>query len=207
MADLLSRRDEALALRLAAGQPESTSEFNDFLERVRARVVEAALAEEPVRRRLEGVRHRVVAVDYREDKPADGDDRPIRLAEVFIYDYDSDVLVVAAMHLAEGELAELDERPGNPPISAEELDEARRILQDEPRMARALRADGVQVVAFPTPGYAFEGHRDRHRGCTIFAGTADGDPVMATVDLSARSIVPDQDLPAELLRFSRARAE
>jgi hypothetical protein len=207
MADLLSRRDETLALRLAAGQPESAGEFNDFLDRVRARVVEAALAEEPVRRRLEGVRHRVVAVDYREDKPADSDERPVRLADVFIYDYDGDVLVVAVMHLGEGELVELDERRGDPPISAEELDEARRILQDEPRIARALQADGVQVVGFPTPGYAFTGHRDNHRGCTVFAGTADGDPVMATVDLSARSIVPDEDLPADLLRFSRARAE
>ena len=207
MANLLSRRDEALALRLAAGQPESAGEFNDFLERVRADVVQAALAEEPVRRRLEGVRHRVVAVDYREDKPAGDADGPVRLAEVFIYDYDSDVLVVAVLHLGEGELAELDERAGSPPISAEELDEARRILRDQPEIARELRDDGVPMVAFPTPGYAFTGHRDRHRGCTVFAGTAAGGEVMATVDLSAGSIVPDEDLPAELLRFSRARVE
>ena len=54
MAKLLSRRDEALALRLAAGRPGTTGEFNDFLDRVRAEVVEAAPAAEPVRRRLHG---------------------------------------------------------------------------------------------------------------------------------------------------------
>jgi hypothetical protein len=210
MAELLSRREESLALRLAGTQQESAREFTQLLERIRERVVAAALAEEPVRRRLDGVRHRIVAVDYREDKPArDGGpvDRPDRLAEVVAYDYDRDILVIAAMHLGEGTLAELYERPGYPPITAEELDEARRILAEVPELAHAFGADGAQVVAFPTPSYAFDGQRDRHRGCTVFVGVPDGGTLMATVDLSAGAIVPDEELPPELLRLRRGRRD
>jgi hypothetical protein len=203
MAELLTRTEEAQVLRLAAGQPETTAELTRMLAHLRERVVAGTLADETVRRRLDGTRYRVLAVDYREDKP-NGDQVPSRLAEVVLYDYDRDVLVVAAMHLRDGRLVELYERAGAPPVSDEELDEARRLLAEVPEMARALSVEGAPVVAFPTPNYAFEGERARHRGCTVYVGVEGGDDVVATVDLSALAVIPNEELP-EILRSGHRR--
>src|SRR5262245_34457071 len=117
MARWLNEREEALEQRLLAAQPESSGELTEFLERLEARVTEAVMTDERVRERLRGVRHETLAVDYRADKPEEG--RPAsRAAEVGIYDYDRDVLVVAAFDLYEGAVFEIFERPGAPPISA-----------------------------------------------------------------------------------------
>jgi hypothetical protein len=203
MAELLTRTEEARVLRLAMGQPETSGELTRILAHLRDRVVAAALAEESVRRRLDGVRSRVLTVDYREDKP-DGDESPQRLAEVVVYDYDRDVLVVAAMHLRSGSLVDLFERTGAPPVTAEELEEAHRLLAEVPQMARALAVEDAPVVAFPAPSYAFSGERARHRGCTVYVGVEDGDDVVATVDLSAGVVVPNEELP-EVLRSGHRR--
>jgi hypothetical protein len=203
MTEFISRDEEALALRLAASQPESTAEFNDLIGRIRDRVVSAALSNERVQRRLADNRHRVVAVDYREDKSERGE--PPRLAEVGIYDYSQDVLVVVAMDLHEGGLVDLFDRPGSaPPITAEELTEATALLQQDSHLARVLDSEGVRIVAFPTPNYAFEGQRQRHRGATVYAQPVDGDEIWGTVDLSALAVVPDDELP-EILQWGPRR--
>ena len=106
MPPLLTRKEEAQALRLARSQPESAEEFNALLARLRSRVVEAVLADDRIRGRLAAVRHRVVAVDYREDKP-EATEEPVRLAEVAMYDYDRDVLVFTVADLRRGELVDL----------------------------------------------------------------------------------------------------
>jgi hypothetical protein len=203
MAELLSRVEEARVLRLAAGQPETSGELTRVLAHLRERVVSVVLSEERVRRRLDGVRYRVLAVDYREDKPS-GDEAPPRLAEVIVYDYDRDVLVVAALHLRDGSLVELSERAGAPPVTDEELAEARELLAEVRPMARALSVADAPVAAFPVPTYAFDGARAGHRGCTVYVGVEDGDDVVATVDLTARAVVPNDELP-EVLRYGRRR--
>jgi hypothetical protein len=69
MARWLSEEEEAHERHLLASQPESSGELAEFLERLEARLTEAAMNDQQVRQRLSGVRHKVLAVDYREDKP------------------------------------------------------------------------------------------------------------------------------------------
>ena len=205
MARWLSEEDEAQERRLLAGQPATSGELTAFLERLKARVSEAALNDERVRGRLGGVRYEVLAVDYREEKPAEG--RPFsRTAQVGIYDYDRDVLVVAAFDLYSGAVSEVYDREGAaPPIAAVEVDQARALVNDVPGMREALRREGSDAVAFPTPSYAFDANprRARHRGCTFYATGGDGEVRATTVDLSAMEVVPDDELP-DVLRPDRA---
>jgi hypothetical protein len=205
MARWLSEEDEAQERRLLGGQPASSGELNEFLERLKARVSEAVMSDERVRGRLGGERHEVLAVDYREEKPAEG--RPFsRTAQVGIYDYDRDVLVVAAFDLYSGAVSEVYDREGAaPPIAAVEVDQARALVNDVPGMRKALRREGSDAVAFPTPSYAFDANprRARHRGCTFYATGGDGEVRATTVDLSAMEVVPDDELP-DVLRPDRA---
>jgi hypothetical protein len=203
MPTLLSPRDEERILHLARSQPETAGELTALLEQLRERVVEVALGDEQVRGRLAGVRYRVLTTDYREDKAPDGEEVP-RLAEVGIYDYQGDVLVVAAVDLRRGEVTEVFERQGTaPPISPEELEEAREIAARTPGIAAALGHARSQVVAFVTPSYAFEARpgAEGHRGCAIYAKGPEGE-VSAVVDLTAQKVVPDDELP-EILRSDR----
>ena len=200
MAALVTRREEARALRLAGSQPESAGELTELLVELASRMVAFATEAPRVRRRLAKSRNRVVAVDYREDKPKRGR-RPIRLAEVGFYDYDRDVLVVAVVEPFAGKLVELFEREGSkPPISDEELDEARELLAEIPELRKALKRKRARVAAFPTPSYAFlaDSGRERHRGAAVYVDTADGAELHAVVDLSARQLVPDEQLDATL---------
>jgi len=205
MARWLSEEDEAQERRLLGGQPASSGELNEFLERLKARVSEAVMSDERVRGRLGGERQEVLAVDYREEKPAEG--RPFsRTAQVGIYDYDRDVLVVAAFDLYSGAVSEVYDREGAaPPIAAVEVDQARALVNDVPGMREALRREGSDAVAFPTPSYAFDANprRARHRGCTFYATGGDGEVRATTVDLSAMDVVPDDELP-DVLRPDRA---
>jgi hypothetical protein len=202
MPTLLSRQEEVQALRLAGSQPKSGAQLRKLVEQIKSRVITAVLAEARVQQRIAGVRSRVLAVDYREDKPA-REGKPVRMAEVAIYDYDRDVLVVAAVDLRTGSLVDLYEREGiAPPISDEERDDARRLVAAEiPALRAALQRKNAPVVAFPTPSYAFESYPDRrrHRGCTLYVGLGRGPARAVTVDLSAGRIVPDHELP-EILR-------
>jgi len=207
MPTLLSRREEAQALQLAGSQPKSGARLRKLLELVKSRVVDAVLHEDRVRERLATVRHRVLAVDYREDKP-DRNRKPSRMAEVAIYDYDRDVLVVAAVDLRAGSVVELYERQrAAPPITSDELDDVRRIVSAErPELRTALQRKSALVVAFPTPSYAFEAYPDRrrHRGCTMYVADSRNRQRAVTVDLSAGRVVPDTELP-EILRSGGAR--
>ena len=207
MAQWLSDREEAHERRLLASQPESSGELTEFLERLEARVTEAVMKDEQVGERLSGVRHEVLAVDYREDKPEEGGS-PSRAAEVGIYDYDRDVLVVAAFDLYSGAVFELYEREGAaPPIAPAEFESARELLGDVPAIGEALRSENADAVAFPTPSYGFDANprRARHRGCTLYVTARSGEIVGATVDLSAMEVVPDDELP-DILRPDRTSA-
>lgn len=196
MAELLSRADQAHVLRLAGSQPESGAELTEFLGRLRDRVVAAALDDGRLRERLQGCRYRVLAADYREDKLVGG--RVRRKAEVGVYDYDRDVLVIAVVDLRTGEVEEVLDRDGaQPPISEEELDEARSLAE--------CFSPGCEAVAFPAPSYAFDALPDArsHRGCVLYGTSVDGDESSVVVDLTARRLVADEDLP-HILRDARS---
>jgi hypothetical protein len=204
MPALVSRRDEARALRLARSQPESLPELMELTAQLKSRATEIALGDRRVRARLEGVRFRVLAVDYREEKDAAG--QLLRFGDVAVYDYDRDVLILASVDARSGEVAEVREGTGAPPITDEERDEAIRLAADAASPDQAVVRRRAQVVAFPTPTYAFDAEPDRmgHRGCTLYVRAGRGGVAAVTVDLSAREVVPEERLP-EVLRSRPAR--
>jgi hypothetical protein len=205
MPALLSRREEAHAIRLAKSQPESLVELARFAETLRVRAVEVAINDLKVRARLEGVRYRVLAVDYREQKGEDSG--LIRLGDVCIYDYDHDVLVVASVDPRAGDVVNLIEREGAaPPISEDERKEALRLAAEARPGGKALPRNAAGSVAFPSPSYAFDAQPARrgHRGCTLFFRSARDGVGAITVDLSAREVVPEELMP-EVLRSRPAR--
>jgi hypothetical protein len=197
VAALVTSEEEESLTRLLESQPESTGELNELLERIKDRVAEATLQEESVRERLARNRRRVLAVDWRDDKP-NGEEPDRRLAEVAIYDYDRDVLMIAVVDLHEGSVRELfDRERASPPITAEELAEAREVAGP----ASSWPEDDANIVAFPAPRYAFEprSERQRHRICTLYRAAGEEDVYSITVDLSAREVVPEHELP-DILR-------
>jgi len=203
---LVSRREEARALKLARGQPGSTAELSALLEDFARRVTEFAMADARVQERIGDVRHRVLTVDYREDKPGEGD-RPIRLAEVGFYDYNRDVLVVAVVDPFADAVVELEERKVSPPITPEELAEARELLTKRAsKLQAALKRRRSSIAAFPTPSYAFlEGSgREGHRGCVVYVEDQ-GRVLHGVVDLSAREAVSDRELDETLRGGRRGR--
>jgi hypothetical protein len=204
MPALLSRREAAHALRLARSQPESLAELSELTSRLKTRATEIALADGRVRERLDGIRHRVLAVDYREEKGADGE--LIRLGDVAIYDYDRDALVIVSVDGQTGEVADVREATGSPPITDEERAEAIRLAAGASGAARTVVRKRAEAVAFPTPTYAFDAEPERkgHRGCTLYVRAGRGGVAALTVDLSAREVVPEERLP-EVLRSRPAR--
>ena len=155
MAQWLSDREEEDERRLLASQPESSGELTEFLERLEARVIEAVMQDEQVRERLSGIRHEVLAVDYREDKPEEGESasrrsrgRDLRLRPRRA--------VVAAFDLYSGEVFERYEREGAaPPIARAEFEHAAELVGELPSIGEALRREDADTVAFPPPSYAF----------------------------------------------------
>lgn len=205
MPPIVTRREEARALKLARSQPESAAELATFLDEIGSRIVEFAKAEPRVRERLGKVRNRVLTVDYREDKPDEGD-RPIRLAEVGFYDYDNDVLVVAVVDPLAPSVVGIEERKVSPPITDEELAEARKLLAKVEKLDAAMGRRRKGIAAFPTPSYAFveRSGREGHRGCVVYVESEDR-VLHGVVDLSARQLVPDKQLDESLRGGRRGR--
>jgi hypothetical protein len=207
MASLVTRREEARALKLARSQPKSSPELDAFLAEIGGRISQFAKTDPRVRERLANVRSRVLTVDYREDKPDEGD-RPVRLGEVGFYDYDNDVLVVAVVDPFAAELVELAERTVSPPITLEELAEVLELLTKRTsKLQAALARRRARVAAFPTPTYAFvEGSgREGHRGCVVYV-ESEGRVLHGVVDLSAQQVVSDRELDETLRGGRRGRA-
>ena len=73
-------------------------------------------------RRLAAVRHRVLAVDYREEKAPNGD--LVHLGDVAVYDYDRDALLIVTVDGQTGEVVRVREAVGAPPITDDERAEA-----------------------------------------------------------------------------------
>jgi hypothetical protein len=206
MASLLSRREELRALRLARSQPESAGEFQELIEEITERTVQMVLGDERVRARLEGVRHAVVAADYREDKPTGEHEETFRRAEVGIYDYDHDVMVVVVVDLREGTVIEyLDRRGVQPPITAEEIEAARSLASRDQHWATLLSRSDMNIVAFPTPSYLEAHARAGHRCATLYLASerTHHEVVEITVDLSAQQVVPQEELLEGSPRLSR----
>lgn len=206
MSGLLSKQEAAEGRNLSRSQPESAGQYAAFLERLRERTVAATVRHEQVRTRLQGRRHAVVALDYREDALGGNKDELVPLAEVGIYDYQKDVLCVALINLSEGTLVDLLERQGvQPPISTDETAAARGLALRSEHLTQSLNRVDLDVVAFPTPRYRLDAARARHRCATLYFFPQQNrhDVTEVVVDLSAQELVPEEELNRESLRMAR----
>lgn len=148
---LVSNIEEARGLVLAGKQPSSSKALQSLIEKVRPRVVAAVLADPDVKRRLDGRRFRVVGGNLIDEKPIDGARTALRLAEIGIYDYDQNVLQIALVDLRRGTVVSVMESPGaQPPLTEEELAEAKEIALASPRLRSLRKLRGLQIAAVPS---------------------------------------------------------
>jgi len=190
-------------MRLARSQPASAGELLELIEDIKERHIEAVLAEERVRARMKGVKHRMMGVDFRIDKPAP-DGRCRWLADVGLYDYEKDVLVVVVVDLHKGAVAGIEERPGvQPPVTDEELKAASKMVAGSHPGHERLNQPGTTVVAFPTPRYTETHARAKHRCVTLYFSAGPGESEsQITVDLKAEEVVPQKELLSGSPRFA-----
>jgi hypothetical protein len=191
---LLTESEESRLTELEQGQPESAEALQALIEEIKTRTVRAALDDPQVAERLEGKRSRVVGTDFREEKPRDGGRIERRLAEVGIYDYDDNVLIVPIIDLYEGVVAAIEERRGyQPSITAEEIEEAKDIALANRERQSLREYPDLEVVAFPARAAFTESHPSfGHRCVTLYFWTGGEQPErvsQAVVDLSTQEEV------------------
>lgn len=192
---LLTESEESRLTVLAQGQPKSAKALQALIEKIKTRTVRAALGDPQVAKRLEGKRSRVVGTDFREEKPRDGEKIAPRLAEVGIYDYDDNVLIVSIIDLRKGVVAAIEERREyHPSLAAEEIEEAKNIALAHPEFQSLREYSELEVVAFPARAAVTESHPGfGHRCVTLYFWTGGQQPQrvsQAVVDLSTQTVVP-----------------
>src|SRR5689334_3771729 len=116
----LSKREELRGIALAARLPGSAEKLQDLIEKVKTRTIQGVVKDPKVEERLRGRRFSVVGAEIREEKPRGAETKAPRLAEVGIYDYDRNVLVVPVVDLLEGTVVDIEERAGVQPALTEE---------------------------------------------------------------------------------------
>lgn len=206
---LLSEREELRGLRLAQKHPESAPALQELIEKVKARAVEVVLKDLRVAERLKGVRFQVVGGDLREEKPRPGETSR-RLGEVGIYDYTHNLLVVAILDLRAGTVIGIEERSGlQPSLTAEEIEEAKRIILSNPQFRSLKRNAEVEIVAFPARAAFTESHPSYGHRCFTLnfwrGGKQPRKAAVAVVDLSTKQLLAEDVEPSfapEVLRQS-----
>ena len=181
----------------------------------RDRAVAAARADRRVEQRLQGRRSRLVGVDFVYEKVSDEgappeEARAPERAEVGIYDYERDALVVAVVDPATDSVLRVGERRGvQPPMTEEELDEARRLLFGSrqfhlaiPQLPANTSEADVELVAFPArAAFSVEHPWYGHRCFTLYLWTRGPNARMvgeAVVDLSAQAVLPQEATDFEI---------
>jgi hypothetical protein len=193
---LLSPAEERRGIALARRQPQSARELAALFDRVRARVVGLAQADQRVRERIAAGRVRLVGADYDEGKP-DGDGRPVRLARVHFYDHDRGTAVAVSVDLARGEVVDVEDRRGvHLRPSEEEVAEALDLVLRSEHGRRA-EAREVSAVAFPGRSVEEDDPAWGHRRIELHVWSTDPLPerlASAVVDLTDGRVLPyDED--------------
>jgi hypothetical protein len=194
-ARLLTESEESSLTELKQGQPESAEALQELIEEIKTRTVRAVLDDPRVAERLEGKRSRVVGTDFREEKPRDDEGIEARFAEVSIYDYDDNVLIVPIIDLRNGVVGAIEERRGyHPSLAAEEIEEAKNIALAHREFQSLTEYSELEVVAFPARAAVTESHPGfGHRCATLYFWTGGEQPErvsQAVVDLSTQEVIP-----------------
>ena len=192
---LMTESEESRLTALAQGQPRSAKSLKALIEKIQARTVRAALNDPQVAERLKGKRSRVMGVDFREEKPSDAKKIETRLAEVGIYDYDDDLLIIPIIDLHQGVVAAIEERRGyHPSLAVEEIEEAKDIALADPEFQSLKQYSELEVVAHPARAAITESNPGfGHRCVTLYFWAGGKQPKrlsQAVVDLSAQKLVP-----------------
>jgi hypothetical protein len=162
----LTKQEELRGIRLARqSEPEAAPQLREMIESVKARTVPEVLKDAGLARRLKGRRTRVVGSGVKLERPAKGEPITPRLGELAVYDYDRNVLLVATVDLREGGILKIDERRGiQPPLTPEEIEEAKKLVLSDRRFQALKKHSSLEVVASPSclafdEGSPFHGHR------------------------------------------------
>lgn len=202
MNPLLTPSERSRLLQLVQDQPGATAAFMDLLDTIKGRIVQAALGDPRVRTRLGEARHGVVDVDFREEADkARGALTIVRLAEVLIYDYDRNQLLVAVVDVRTGAVEDIEERPGiQPRAIPPEVDQARALVLSHDRFADLRSVPGLEVAAFPARVAFNTTHpRGGHRCFRLYfwtSGEASRRVGEAAVDLSTQELIDVQEADA-----------
>jgi len=194
-AKILTESEASRLTVLAQGQPKSAKALQVLIEKIKTRTIRAALADSQVAKRLQGKRSRVVGTDFRVEKPEDGQKIALPLAEVGIYDYDDNVLIVPIIDLRKGVLVAIEERRGyHPSLTTEEIEEAKNIALTHPEFQSLKKYSELEVVAFPARAAVIESHPGfGHRCVTLYFWTGGTEPKRVSqtvVDLSTQTVIP-----------------
>jgi hypothetical protein len=198
---LLSAKEESKVRRLAQ-EPRKAASLIKLLDKIGRLAIETALRNKQVSDRLSGTRHEVVGIDLPVFAPAtavkrgtDDEKQTSPMAEIGVYDYDRNMLVVPIVDLRAGTVTKIDERHGlQPPLTRREIAEATRIVFADTRNPALKQSARLQVASFPVRATFMEGHPYYGRRCFVLYFWTGGDRPRkvghAVVDLSARQMVP-----------------
>jgi hypothetical protein len=195
---LLSRETEVQAFRLLEKKGGPSKAFLALWNKVQSAAMDFALEQPRVKQYLEGHRYAVVGGELR---PVRGERRgkfPPRIGEVGIYDYDRNILLIAAVDLRKATLVDLEERPGiQPPLSKSELEEAKALVLASSTHRSLAKKPNLHVEAFAARVSFLHDHPARgHRVFTLAfwsGGRAPRKLRDVVVDLSDRRLLGDED--------------
>lgn len=193
---MIDRKTEAKVLRLLEATGGPSKRYLDLWKRMRARTIAFVLDQPEVRQRVRGTHHAVVGASLRLVRPGPRGQLPRRIAEVGIYDYDRNVLVVHVVDLRRGRLVETEEHRGiQPPITDAELEEARRLVVAHDRYRNLGRTGKLAINAFQARVSFLPDHPAHgHRVFTLVFWSAGKNPKRlgsAVVDLSDRRVLEE----------------
>jgi len=199
----LSEREELRGIALAARLPGSAEKLQHLIEKVKARTIQAVVKDPKVEERLQGRRFAVVGAEIREEKPSGAAALAPRLAEVGIYDYDRNVLVIAVVDVRAGAVVDIEERSGiQPALTKDEEQDGRKIVLSNPQFQSLKKRPRLELVTLPARVAFSESHPCyRHRCFEFYFWSTGKQPqkvAQMIVDLSTRQVVPGspEDFPS-----------
>jgi Cu2+-containing amine oxidase len=193
-AKVLSESEQSKLTVLLQEQPKSTNALQVLIDKIKVRAVQIATDDARVAARVKGKRSRVVGFDFAYDKSKDNGKNRTRLAEIGIYDYDDDVLLVPIVDLGKGTVTAIEERRGyHPALTADEIEEAKNIALAQREFQSLKRRSGLEVTAYPARAAAIPSHPGYgHRCVTLYFWSGGKQPQrvsQAVVDLSTRKLI------------------
>jgi hypothetical protein len=193
----LTRQDELRGMRLARQrEPEAAPRLRKLIETIKARAIPEVLKDAGLAGRLGGRRTRVLGADLKLHRPPRGEPVAPRLGKLSVYDYDRNVLLVATVDLREGGVLRIDERKGiQPPLTPEEVEEAKNLVLSDRRFQALKRHPNLEVVAtHARAAFDADGPFHGHRCFTLYFWAGGKKPrriAEADVDLSTGQLLPE----------------